>query len=41
MFMKRMMIASMMTGIVTTMTWLVMFQGSHFFLKKTNQTQIE
>jgi hypothetical protein len=41
MFMKRMMIASMMTGIVTTMTWLVMFQGSHFFLKKISQTKNE
>ena len=41
MFMKRMIIARQMIGIVTTMTWLVMFQGSHFFLKKTNQTMIE
>jgi hypothetical protein len=41
MFMKRMIIASMITGIVTTMTWLVMFQGSHFFLKKMNQTMVE
>jgi hypothetical protein len=39
--MKRMMIASAMIGIVTTMTWLVMFQGSHFFLKKINQTKTE
>jgi len=36
--MNRIRIVSAMIGIVTTMTWLVMFQGSHFFLKKMNQT---
>ena len=41
MFMNRMMIVSAMIGMVTTMTWLVMFQGSHFFLKKISQTKIE
>ena len=38
MFMKRMINVSAKTGIVMTITWLVMFQGSHFFLKKTNRT---
>ena len=35
------MIVSATIGIVTTMTWLVMFQGSHFFLKKMSQTKNE
>ena len=38
MFMKRIRIVSAMIGMVTTMTWLVMFQGSYFFLKKISQT---
>ena len=41
MFMNRIMIVSATTGMVMTMTWLMMFQGSHFFLMKMNQTMAE
>lgn len=42
MFIKRMMmIASPMIGMVTTMTWLTMVQGSHLNLKKISQTKNE
>ena len=41
MFMNRMRIVSATIGMVTTMTWLVMFQGSHFFLMKISQTRAE
>ena len=41
MFMKRISTVSAKIGIVTTMTWLVMFQGSSLNLKKISQTMIE
>ena len=41
MFMNRIRTVSAMIGIVTTITWLMMFHGSHFNLKKMNQTKTE
>ena len=41
MFMNRIRIVSATTGIVMTMTWLMMFQRSHLNLKKISQTMTE
>jgi hypothetical protein len=41
MFINKIKIVSAMIGIVTTMTWLVMFQGSNLNLKKISQTMTE
>jgi hypothetical protein len=39
--MNKIRIVSAMTGIVTTITWLVMFQGNSLNLKKISQTMTE
>jgi hypothetical protein len=41
MFMNKMSTVRAKIGIVTTITWLVMFHGSHLNLKKINQTMTE
>ncbi len=41
MFRNRIRIVIPMIGIVTVITWLVMFHGSHLNLKKTSQAKNE
>ena len=41
MFMKRIRTVSAKIGMVTTITWLVMFQGNNLNLKKISQTMTE